>query len=313
MDCCTQEKKKKQEEQEERLEKRILLLSFLSGAGFVVIELAYAIYSHSQSTLMDALYDASELVFIILLLFLTPLFHRPISEKHPYGFFQLESFFVLIKNIMLTSVTLSVLTSVIEKLFSGGSSVNKGQISLFQLALGLLSLIILCIMKFMSRRLSSPTVRAEILGWKMDVAYSIGMSIAFFAAMWLQDTPLAFLSPYFDQIIAILIMLFMIPETIKILIETFRELFLFSPDQQTVDRIKELSGAILDDYSFLPVFYDISRTGRKMWIAIYFQVGSDLISVKKIQEADLRLTQRLTQEFPDASCEIILDNHLPQQ
>ena len=127
---------------EEILEKRILLLSFLSGVGFVIVELIYAVYSHSQSTLMDALYDASELVFIILLLFLTPLFHRPISEKHPYGFFQLESFFILIKNIMLISVTVSVLTSVIEKLFSGGSHINKGQVSLFQLILGMVSFLI---------------------------------------------------------------------------------------------------------------------------------------------------------------------------
>ena len=102
---------------EELLEKKILLLSFLAGVGFVVIELLYSIYSGSQSTLTDALYDAAELVFIVLLLFLTPLFHQPISEKHPYGFFQLESFFILIKSIMLLSVTVSVLTSVIERLF----------------------------------------------------------------------------------------------------------------------------------------------------------------------------------------------------
>lgn len=81
-----------QDASEERLEKKILLLSFLSGVGFVIIELIYSIYSGSQSTLMDALYDASELVFIILLLFLTPLFHQPISEKHPYGFFSIRVF-----------------------------------------------------------------------------------------------------------------------------------------------------------------------------------------------------------------------------
>ena len=109
---------------EEILEEKILLLSFLSGVCFVIVELFYAIYSHSQSTLMDALYDASELVFIVLLLFLTPLFHMPVSEKHPYGFFQLESIFILIKNIMLISVTASVLTGVIEKLFSGGSNLS---------------------------------------------------------------------------------------------------------------------------------------------------------------------------------------------
>ena len=297
------------ERSEELLEKRILLLSFLSGVGFVIVELIYAIYSHSQSTLMDALYDASELVFIILLLFLTPLFHRPISEKHPYGFFQVESFFILIKNIMMTSVTVSVLTSVIEKLLSGGNSIDKGQVSLFQLMLGLASLIILLIMKWMSRKISSPTVKAEILGWKLDVAYSLGMSLAFFIAVQLQNTSLGFLSPYFDQIIAIVVMIFMVPETIKMLVYTFRELFLFSPEQKTVDRIKEISGKILETYSFTPVFYDISRTGRKMWVSIYFQVEMDSICVKYIQEANKSLNEKISQEFPDASCEIILDTH----
>ena len=297
------------ERSEELLEKRILLLSFLSGVGFVIVELIYAIYSHSQSTLMDALYDASELIFIILLLFLTPLFHRPISEKHPYGFFQVESFFILIKNIMMTSVTVSVLTSVIEKLLSGGNAIDKGQVSLFQFMLGLASLIILLIMKWMSRKISSPTVKAEILGWKLDVAYSLGMSLAFFIAVQLQNTSLGFFSPYFDQIIAIVVMIFMVPETIKMLVYTFRELFLFSPEQKTVDRIKEISGKILENYSFTPVFYDISRTGRKMWVSIYFQVEMDSICVKYIQEANKSLNEKISQEFPEASCEIILDTH----
>lgn len=93
--------------------------------------------------------------------------------------------------------------------------------------LGFASLLILLIMKLMSKNISSPTVKAEILGWKLDVCYSLGMSFAFFIAMQLKHTPLAFLSPYFDQLIAIVIMLFMIPESIKILLETFRELLLF--------------------------------------------------------------------------------------
>lgn len=302
-----------QEHEEEVLEKRILLLSLLSGIGFVIAELIYAVYSHSQSTLMDALYDTCELVFIILLLFLTPLFHRPISEKHPYGYFQLESVLILIKNIMLISVTASVLTSVIEKLLSGGNTVDKGQVSLFQLTLGLVSFFILMIMKWMSRKLSSPTVEAEILGWKLDVAYSLGMSLSFFAAAELQHTPLAFLAPYFDQIIAIVIMLFMIPASFKMLIETFRELLLFSPDQETVNRIKDISEDVLKSYGFQPVFYDIARTGRKLWISIYFRISSETVSIVSINEASTCLTRHLTNEFSNIFCEIIPDNHsLPE-
>ena len=103
----------------ERKEKTILRLSFAAGLAFALAELIFAIYSHSQSALTDAVYDASELVFIALLLFLTPLFHKPVSEKHPYGYFQVESIFLIVKGVMMLSVTLGVGIEVIESALSG--------------------------------------------------------------------------------------------------------------------------------------------------------------------------------------------------
>ena len=76
----------------EKRERQILLMSFISGLIFAVIEFIFSIYSHSQSALTDAVYDASELIFIALLLFLTPLFYKPVSEKHPYGYYQNQYF-----------------------------------------------------------------------------------------------------------------------------------------------------------------------------------------------------------------------------
>ena len=112
----------------EKREKQILLMSFFSGLMFAVIEFIFAIYSHSQSALTDAVYDTSELVFIALLLFVTPLFHKPVSEKHPYGYFQIESIFVIIKSVMMLSVTIGVSAEVIESALSGGNSVNNAQL-----------------------------------------------------------------------------------------------------------------------------------------------------------------------------------------
>ena len=62
----------------EKREKSILKLSFFAGLLFALAELVFAVYSHSQSSLMDAVYDSSELVFVALTLFLTPLFHQPV-------------------------------------------------------------------------------------------------------------------------------------------------------------------------------------------------------------------------------------------
>lgn len=290
----------------EKREKLILKLSFFSGLVFAIAEFVFAIYSHSQSSLTDAVYDATELVFIALLLYLTPLFHKPISEKHPFGYFQIETVFLIIKGIMMLSVSLGVAAEILHSALSGGNPVDSAQVSLFQCALGIASILIYFAMKRWSRDLSSPTVEAELLGWKLDIVYSLGMSLAFFLSRYLELIPLAFLAPYFDQIIAVLVILFMLPENIQLLSRAFRDIFLFPPDQACVEEIKALCCPILEQYHFDPVFFDITKTGRHLWVAIYFQIQAGSLAVRELSEASQVINQTVSQEFQDCTCELIL-------
>lgn len=290
----------------ERKEKTILRLSFVAGLAFALVELIFAIYSHSQSALTDAVYDASELVFIALLLFLTPLFHKPVSEKHPYGYFQLESIFLIVKGVMMLSVTLGVVVEVIESALSGGNPVDDLQVSLFQLCLGAASVVIYVIMRGVNKNSSSPTVEAELLGWRLDIGYSLGMSLAFFASSFLVKTPLAFIAPYFDQIIAVLVMVFMLPESVKMLWSSVRDIFLFSPDEELVEQIKQICTESMEDYAFSPVFFDITRTGRHLWIAVYFKVSSATLAVEQLKKATEEVNQKISSQLEECTCELIL-------
>ena len=110
----------------EKKEQSVLWLSFYAGLLFAAAEFVFSIFSGSQSALMDAVYDASELVFIVFILFLTPLFYKPISEKYPYGFFQIESIILMIKGVMMLSVTFSVSADIIGK--GGGVSGGSGHL-----------------------------------------------------------------------------------------------------------------------------------------------------------------------------------------
>lgn len=290
----------------ERKEKTILRLSFVAGLAFALVELIFAIYSHSQSALTDAVYDASELVFIALLLFLTPLFHKPVSEKHPYGYFQLESIFLIVKGVMMLSVTLGVVVEVIESALSGGNPVDDLQVSLFQLCLGVASVVIYVIMRGVNKNSSSPTVEAELLGWRLDIGYSLGMSLAFFASSFLVKTPLAFIAPYFDQIIAVLVMVFMLPESVKMLWSSVRDIFLFSPDEELVEQIKQICTESMENYAFSPVFFDITRTGRHLWIAVYFKVSSATLAVEQLKKATEEVNQKISSQLEECTCELIL-------
>ena len=290
----------------ERKEKTILRLSFVAGLAFALAELIFAIYSHSQSALTDAVYDASELVFIALLLFLTPLFHKPVSEKHPYGYFQVESIFLIVKGVMMLSVTLGVGVEVIESALSGGNPVDDLQVSLFQLCLGVASVVIYVIMRGVNKNSSSPTVEAELLGWRLDIGYSLGMSLAFFASSFLVKTPLAFIAPYFDQIIAVLVMVFMLPESVKMLWSSVRDIFLFSPDEELVEQIKQICTESMENYAFSPVFFDITRTGRHLWIAVYFKVSSATLAVEQLKKATEEVNQKISSQLEECTCELIL-------
>lgn len=290
----------------ERKEKTILRLSFVAGLAFALVELIFAIYSHSQSALTDAVYDASELVFIALLLFLTPLFHKPVSEKHPYGYFQLESIFLIVKGVMMLSVTLGVVVEVIESALSGGNPVNDLQVSLFQLCLGAASVVIYIIMRRVNKNSASPTVEAELMGWRLDIGYSLGMSLAFFASSFLVKTPLAFIAPYFDQIIAVLVMVFMLPESVKMLWSSVRDIFLFSPDEELVEQIKQICTESMENYAFSPVFFDITRTGRHLWVAVYFKVSSATLAVKQLKKATEEVNQKISSQLEECTCELIL-------
>lgn len=294
-------------QKQQKIEKKILLLSLWTGILFVVFEFLIAIYTSSQSVLMDAAYDASELLMIGLTLFLMPLFHRPISEKHPFGYAQIESILVIVKGFMMFSVTLGLSAKSVEVVLAGGNQVDGGLISIFQFIIALASLIVLIIMQRMNRSLSSPIVTAEIYGWKVDVGYSLGMGVAFFASTFFEGTKLEILSPYFDQIIALFIILFMLPEAIKMVFRAIKDLFLFSPEKETMDNIKNICGNILKQKGLEAVFYDVTRTGRRMWVAIYFQVPEKYIEINLIKNTTNEINEALAKQYEHCVCELVVN------
>ncbi|MGB5823650.1 MAG: cation transporter [Proteocatella sp.] len=289
----------------ERAEKNILWLSFGGGLCFAIMEFVMAIFSGSQAVLMDAAYDASELIIIGLTLLLTPLFHKPITEKKPYGNLQAEAIFVVVKGFMMLSVTLGLSANSIRIVLSGGNTVQGAQISVFQLALGFLSVMVFFIMRKINKSIHSPIMDTEIYGWKLDIYYSLGMSLAFFISTLLQNTRFSPILPYFDQIVVIAIVIFMLPESILMLIKAMRSMFLFAPEEEIIEKVKAISNDILKASEFTAEFFDITYTGRRLWVEIYFTTERKFISVNKLKSVTDNLNDALRIEFHDCVCELV--------
>lgn len=100
---------------------------------FVIVEIVMAIYTSSQAVLLDAIYDGVEFCMLLPSLFLIPLLYKPSNEKHPFGYMQIESMFVVVKGITMTGVTVGLILNNIEIMIHGGRKVAFDTIAWFEL------------------------------------------------------------------------------------------------------------------------------------------------------------------------------------
>lgn len=288
-------------------ERKALQISLWGGAVFVFLELAMSIYTSSQAVLLDAVYDGAELVMIIVSLTLVPLLYRPSSENHPFGFLQVESLFVVIKGIIMVSVTVGLVFNNIEIMLHGGRTIDFSIIAYFELFSCFFSIIVLIFLIKVNKKVNSPTVDMEIQEWKIDVVSTLGMAFAFILPYFIQTRWMHSFSPYLDQVITIVLCAFMLPTPIKAVIDGLRDLFLIPPDEETTENIKEIVHEILDPYGLTNLYFDILKTGRKLWISVYITFDKDIVSIQKFVRLQNKIIKRLSEEYQDFYFELLPD------
>ena len=105
-------------------EKRIMNISFLGSILFMLAEGIMAYVTHSHSLLMDCIFDVTDLIMIGPFLLLVPLLYKPVTEKRPYGFSQVESLFIGNKYLLLLVVTMQAICEKVLIISEGGREVD---------------------------------------------------------------------------------------------------------------------------------------------------------------------------------------------
>ncbi|NCB93702.1 MAG: cation transporter [Clostridia bacterium] len=289
----------------QKKERSALEISLMGSTLFVILEILMALYTSSQALLLDAVYDGAELVMILFSIGIIPLLYKPSNEKRPFGYLQVESLFLVLKGIVILSVTVGLIINNIQLILHGGRHVSFSIVAWFELSATFLSLFVIFILNRHNRNLSSPIVEMEIQEWKIDAVASVGMSVAFFLPVVVTASWMRPLMPYLDQLIAVVLSICMLPVPIRSIVSGLRDLFLLPPEEETISRIKELIEPVLQDYGYTELYYDIVRTGRKLWISVYITFDRDLLSIAKFRMVQEKIIQTLSTEYDDFYFELL--------
>ena len=293
----------------EELEKRILRFSFIGSCFLSLSEILAAIFLHSYSVMTDAIFDSAELIMMGPFLVLIPLLYRPVSERRPYGYAQVESLFLIVKYMALLVLILLMINTNVHVILEGGHEVSSGRIAVFETVLCFGSIIMYLFLLHMSRKYESPTIHAELYLWKTDIIESCGIAVAFLADFFLGDTFLKPVAPYMDSAVAIIMALILIGEPLKELNRGFKQMMLFSPPKEVMDKVSRVVNDNLKGLPYEATFIDVIQTGRKTWIEVYLEETSDtsLIDIREWSSLRDYVIMELKDDFDQLYVEFIPD------
>ncbi|MFR8072595.1 MAG: cation transporter [Anaerovoracaceae bacterium] len=286
-------------------ENKILRISFVGSTLFLLSECLAAFFTHSQAVLMDCVYDLVDLAMLGPFMILVPKLYKPVTERWPYGFAQIESLFIIIKCGLLLFLDIQLLTDSVALILDGGHIVNAGAVAAFELFVSVSCVAMYLVLRNMNRHFSSPTVNAELYIWKLDAYSTGGVGLAFLIQLILQFTPLSFVVPYIDPAIAIFMALILAREPITMIWDAIKSLILAAPGKDVMEQIRSKAEDILKGYDLYIDFLDVVKTGRKIWVDVYITQKDDMLSISSLKLAHDEIVARLKPEYQDVFVELI--------
>ena len=97
----------------------------------------------------DGIFDLFDFITIASNVYFGSFLYKPVSEKKPYGFSQIESLLVLVKYIVLLIVVINIITNNITVLLHGGHTVDATNVLIYEA-----SLCVCCIIMYLVASLS---------------------------------------------------------------------------------------------------------------------------------------------------------------
>lgn len=282
-------------------------VSLYGNLVFVVIELVMALVTDSQAVLLDAVYDGVEFCMLLPSIFLIPLLYKPSNEEHPFGYMQIETIFVVVKGITMTAVTFGLIFNNINLMLHGGHIVSFHTVAGFELFACILGIIVTVYLYYKNKQMESPLINMEMQGWRIDSFISLGMTVAFLLPMLIPFDWFQHIVPYLDQLITIVLSLVMIPTPIHTVITGIRDLMLIPPEEETIEDIKATVEPIIGIYGHKNLYYDIVRTGRKLWVSVYITFDKDIVSLSKFKSLQDECILALAKKYPDFYFELLPD------
>ena len=289
------------------LEARILRVS--AGGNLVIglVGTLFAIITGSQAILLDGLFNLTYFATGLFTLKVAALVQQGDDERFPVGYGYFEPLINGFKGMLVLGLTVMATADAIQALFSGGRVIPPGLASIYGLFATVACWTLAAITHRGARRSDSPLIRADAENWMVNGAISSAVLLAFMSIFVIRNSRLAYLVPYVDPALVLIVGLISISIPVRIAWQALMEMLNRAPSHVVV---AEVTDTIKQSTAVLPVqdlIVRVVQPGRSRMVLAHVVLPRDYLieSLPQLDRIRADALSRLQRIHPATTADLI--------
>jgi cation diffusion facilitator family transporter len=278
-----------------RKERRALRVSVVGSLFLAVIGFGFAMQTHSDAILLDAVVSLIGLGVSILTLFMARLVELPSDETFPFGYAHFEPILNVFKSLIMVTICVFALVASIGSILHGGKTVAAGVAVIYALISTFCSVVVGLYMHHSSRQTASTLIAVDAKAWLLDGVISAAVLLTFMSMYLLEESRWAHYLPYMDSGLVAILVICALPVPLKILKDNMREVLSMAPPSALQERIRQQVLQALEGQEYEGIHLRTMKQGRQITVFVHITLGRDFVlgSIVTLDRIRTRIAKKL--------------------
>jgi cation diffusion facilitator family transporter len=274
----------------------------LGGLGFV-----FAILSGSDAILLDGIFSLVGFGVALATIRVSQVIRQPATDKYQFGFNGLEALITVVKGGLMGIVGLFAAGSAIGSIVSGGSEVSAGAAATYSVLAATGCLVTAWVINRAAKETGSPILDVDVRAWLIDAGLSTAVGVAFLLTFVIQNTSLAWLVPYVDPGLVVLLTLVILPVPVRVLRVGMHQLLGGAPEPELQARIDAVLAREFETLEGVVPRVRMLQAGRVVYVQVYLVVPANVEvgGVALLDEVRGEIFKALRSDFPTLSLDVV--------
>jgi cation diffusion facilitator family transporter len=266
-------------------ETKALRLSVVMNLIMAALGLGFGWISGSQAILLDGFFSLIGFAMALVTIRVARLVLQPPDKHFHFGYAQFEPFLNTVKGLLMLGVAGFALAASIGAIVSGGREVRPGLGIVYALVALAGCLVVGVLQGRAARRLASPLLKVDSNHWLIDGLLSGVVAAVFVLALILGRTSFAYMVPYIDPVLVIVLIAAILAVPIRTIRHGLREVLAFAPEPEVQKDVRGRVEGAIGDLPLAASHIRMMKVGRFLYVLNQLVVSPEF-KVRSVADLD---------------------------